>query len=77
MMKRATIGLLLFFVFGAATAAIIRPNAALTKGFDARDQTPADRQRQEPVILRPSDQKGPFHVPFYVRPMEEGQDKAT
>jgi len=54
----------------AVPMTLIRSNDTAAAGHNARDQTPvirpADRQQREPIILRPSNAKGPFHLPEFV-----------
>ena len=64
------LGLLLTLVACAVVPmAIIRSDDTAAAGHNARDQTPvtpADRQQREPIILRPSNAKGPFRLPEFV-----------
>jgi hypothetical protein len=47
---------------------LIRSDDTAAAGHNARDQTPVTRpaQQREPIILRPSNAKGPFHLPEFV-----------
>jgi len=77
-MKNTTIaGLLLLYVLGTATAAtFIRSHGVAPATNSPRDQSPevpADRQRQEPTILRayPEGRQSPFLPPHYLHEIEE------
>ena len=51
----------------AVPMTLIRSADTAAAGHNARDQTPATRPAQrEPIILRPSNAKGPFHLPEFV-----------
>ena len=53
----------------AVPMTLIRSDDTAAAGHNARDQTPVTRpaqQQREPVILRPSNAKGPFHLPEFV-----------
>ena len=58
----------------AVPMTLIRSDDTTAAGHNARDQTPvtrpADRQQREPIILRPSNAKGPFRLPEFVPGME-------
>ena len=78
-MKNTTIaGLLLLCVLGTATAAtFIRSHGVAPATNSPRDQTreaPADRQRQEPTILRayPEGRQSPFLLPRFYHEKTEG-----
>ena len=71
-------GLLLLCVLGTATAAtFIRSHGVAPATNSPRDQSPevpADRQRQEPTILRayPEGRQSPFLLPHYLHEKTEG-----
>ena len=60
--------LLALVVCVAVPMTLIRSDDTAAAGHNARDQTPVTRpaQQREPIILRPSNAKEPFHLPEFV-----------
>jgi hypothetical protein len=77
-MKR--LGVLAFALTACVTIpmALIRPtNTASDAGHNARDQTEVVVPKREPIILRPADATGPFHLPIYVIPGSERKERTA